>query len=689
MSQVRQTEAPAVLVIDGVQLTSPNAFNQDLFDIQQIEVMKGPQGALYGRSATAGAILITTVSPTNETDGSVSIGAGNGNMIKGNASVGGALIEDKLLYRVAASLFDTDGYLTNPTRGEKFDFHQEFGARLRLIWTPNDRTTADFRYSYSDVDTGGGKFTLLDITGATPGDPNDVPPVTSNRFGFSDRRMDTFALKLDWELDAGTFTSITSYDELEESLTEDVDFTADGINGGLRAALSGVPGAVCATVNTFFPFCGVVSITRDHEAFSQELRFTSPDDRRLRWLAGAYFVKTDFQRTRFSGLDAIGGIGRVPIIRPDNVPASAFDPVDGIVAFPPPDFNLALGPGLGNRLFFLHDDNDNTAYAFFASTSYDINDAFELTVSLRYDVDDREITNLSPIEYQPFGLTPVPVGFSISEEFSKLQPKVELRWQPSDNITTYASWGEGFRSGGFMQFGVSEASTNSGLLGTNDSWDSEETDNFEIGMKGVFLDDRLQLNLAAFYTEIEDMFAFIFFAPVVAQVIANVEKVETYGFEIDAIYSAGNWDLFAAYGVTESEVKANSFILEDRSVAVISGSGDTFDGIGAAAPQVPDYTVNTGFQYSGEIGSDWNMSFRVDWERLGPMTFDVWDIATRDALDFVNARLSFGNISNDWRVTLWGRNLNDERYNTEYDPFTPTGHPNRPRTYGIDFTKSF
>jgi iron complex outermembrane receptor protein len=151
VSQVRNGEAPVAIVIDGVQLSSPNQITQELFDIQRIEVLKGPQGALYGRNAIAGAINIVTKAPTDTFEGWVSGEIANGEEYKMRATLSGPIVPGILRFRASVGYSDFDGVLTNEYLDKKVDFRDEINGRVRLIYTPTERLTVDVRGSSGDV----------------------------------------------------------------------------------------------------------------------------------------------------------------------------------------------------------------------------------------------------------------------------------------------------------------------------------------------------------------------------------------------------------------------------------------------------------------------------------------------------------------------------------------------------------
>ena len=152
VTQVRNSEMPVAVVIDGVQQFSPNQFRQELFDIESMQVVKGPQGAIYGRNATGGAIIINTKAPKNDSDGYFSAGYGDGDEYQAEGSLGGALIPDELFGQVSMRYINRDGYITNITRQEKNDPFEDLTLRTRMIWEPTSDISFDFRSSYQEHD---------------------------------------------------------------------------------------------------------------------------------------------------------------------------------------------------------------------------------------------------------------------------------------------------------------------------------------------------------------------------------------------------------------------------------------------------------------------------------------------------------------------------------------------------------
>lgn len=617
LTQVRNGEAPVATIVDGVLQFSGIQFRQELFDVESIEVVKGPQGALYGRNATGGAIIINTKRPGNETEAYVTAGVGAGSEYVLEGSVGGALVENKLFGQISGKKIDRDGYLYNITRQEKADRFENTALRGRLIWEPSETLSFDLRASISRHKGRGIGFQFQGVniaddgitasgfgTDTGPIDANNVLPVRDNNVDYGERDMDDYALKIDWETDLGTLISTTSFTDIEEwSDSDQFPYTA----AQSSPALFGFDG----TQTGFF----------DVEAWSQELRFRSPDDQAVRWEVGAYYLEWDRFVSLSTGVDTGAGIIRLerePSTDPSNTTTS-----------------------------FLADDNSNTARAVFGNVSMDLGEQFELSLALRYDEEER-VQDVSPLQF-PAGQP----GARNKETFDMLQPKVTLRYVPAPGRNYYATWGRGFRSGQFNQNGISDVAASVGLLGVSDVADQEESESFEVGFKGLYADDRLRVTASAFATEVEGQQFFSFIGAISAQILTNIDEVQLYGGELELAYAASdNLDLYAAVGVTESEI-------EEYAVDPSAEGND--------APYIAGATFNVGGQYEVPLNfANSNLFARVDYERRGSQYWDVQNSSDRDALDFVTVRLGLVDSDDDWSLMAEMQNALDEEYNSEW-----------------------
>jgi iron complex outermembrane recepter protein len=634
ISQARNSEPSVAVLIDGVAMANPSQFNQELVDIESIEVLKGPQGALYGRNAIGGAIIINTKAPTSEFESNLMVGYDSGPGYKARAGVSGPLSES-VRYRASVSYLDTDGYIDNAFLGEEADPYRDLSGRVRLMWDTTDHLTTDLRFYGSQVDT---QALYFNITA----DVNDTSlPVRVNNAGVNERDMYGASLKLDYATDAGTLTSITAYDTLEEILTGD--------------QFNFLP----PEESVLFQFFGADQAQHqflDVEAISQELRFTSPSENSVRWILGAYAIATD--RFISTGNVFDFGTGRVPEVR--RTPLPLFNP----------------------QFTYLADSQDNFAWAVFADLEIDLSERWETAFALRYDNDERENTTETPAEFIPAPLVGVAFPGQVREEsWDDLQPKVTLRYKPSEESMLYLGFSRGFRSGGFNQTGVGAA----GIAGIRDLFDQETADTYEAGAKAEFLDRRLTANLNLFYTRAEGSYYFVFDPNTSTQNLGNLDRVDYQGAELEfRALLADGFDAYLGLGYTDSEIKES-----DR---------DPND-VGNQAPLVSEYSANLGLQYRRDIRALNGVSAfaRTDIEAIGPTWFYPDNVTERDPVELVNVRV--GLDSESWSATVWVKNLTDEEYNAEWSPgpqfFPNPGYTNNfvfkalPRRWGVDIAYRF
>ncbi len=632
ISQARNSEPSVAVIIDGVQQTNPSQFTQELVDIQQIEVLRGPQGALYGRNAIGGAINITTRGPTPTWEGRVLGGVDNGFGYRALARASGPLGE-RAGFSGGISWHDTKGNIRNAFLNEKVDPVENLSGRARIVIDPTDNFTIDLRGSFDLLETGALYFVI---------DPNNDSnntsiPITANNLGVNERDIYGASMQLRYETDFGSFISTTAWDSLEEVLYGDqFDFTPRETSFN-RTVL----GIEDWTQSQFL----------DVRNISQEFRFASPGDRPVRYSAGAYMVWTD--RFISTGNMEDTGAGAFPAFRtPSTNPANP-------------------------QVTWLADGQDNFAWALFGDLNFDLTPQWELALAARYDRDKREQTTLTP----PAFLTALPsatFGEVRTVTFDQFQPKVTLRYTPNANASFYAGYSRGFRSGGFNQSGVGFAAANNPdflggpILGVGDIFLPEVVDTFDAGFKTVLANGRLRLNGGVFHTDSENSYFFVFLASNSTQNLGNVAGVRYMGFELDGVYNLTNeFSVNFGLGVTDSKITDHA----DPAA------------IGNKAPLVSDYTLNLGFQYLAPLGgTGLNLRLRGDYQRIGDTYWEPFNVTRRDPIDLVDARVGIEGA--DWALTVWAKNLFDKTYNAE---FSPGGFLFRaqPRRYGVELSKRF
>ena len=738
----RDAESTFAYVVDGVLNTNPNSFNEELVDIQQIEVLKGPQGALYGRNAVAGAILVTTNKPGDELSGSIKVSAGTEGTTRIAGTIGGP-ISDNLKGSLSYSHRETDGHFRNAFTGadDAVDYLEDDTARGRLLWDATDNTSFDLKIGYSEVTGGAINFNAAFAIPAFVtnfGSPtfnqnvNDLDfTYAFNVGGLNEQETTDFSLKMEHSAAIGDITANVTYNDLEESLISDgtsATFYGYELSAACqadRATLNSLdrpdlfgdffqPFGVFPPGTEFQGVYGPYTATacdgyqyqeRNQEDVSAEIRISSNQDSRLRWIAGAYATKIEREVVVAYGADQGQGFLRQPYVPP-------------------------TGPNPTDLLFW--DEFDTDVFAVFGQLEYDLSDTTELAFALRYDDEERTVDNqvpnvaasglnlntLDPVTGAPGpinpGLVSNPNGIpSRTRNFSELQPKLTLSWQPTDNINLYGSYGVGFRSGGFNSLGSRDLLNfwfNTGFGGAgeavdaqlviNDEYDKEVSTNFELGVKSTLLDGRLTLNAAIFNTEIDDNQFFEFFAGPfgLLRVVTTIEEAEVQGFEADFNWVAtDNISIFGGIGLLDSEIQEN----RNRPHSV-----------GNDLPQAPNETANLGVSLEFPMSGNRSVFARADWQYVGETWFHtlqgeqtptIWQAffgpgllqdfsnSQRDSYNTLNLRA--GIEADNWRLTAYGRNITDERYLEEIIPAPEFGgsfnHESARDSYGIEFTYEF
>ena len=724
LAQIRNVDPTVAVVVDGVLATTSLAFSQELYDIQQIEVLKGPQGALYGRNATGGAINITTKQPTTDPEVYLRGGIGNGDQVQLSGVASGPLGGDNVLGRVVVGYRDADGWRDNVATGEKADPYEDLTVAGKLLWELGESATLDLRLTLGNTESTGSQFisnapnfvtgfpgnahypgngTALPVPGLPAsiatliGDPNNTSiKHQGNEPGMDDREAMNLSAKFDWQVGAGTMTSITSLDSVDHvTVAEQFAYypfvQVQGTTDPLHPAGVLVP-PVAAALDDFGTGQNLTfGQNRFHEAFSQELRYTSPDDRRFRWIAGGYFARTDldvmiainndfgvgFQEQRTA--PNIGGIN------PTVTWSQRFlAPLIPIIGFPAAS---ALNPNTNpNALAYNFDSNHNTAYAVFGQLNYDFSETLELSAALRYDRDERELTIMAPDAFLP--VFPFPSGRQgdVREaDFDSVQPKITLSWRPNDDWTIYGTYAEGFRSGGFNLSGVAVGVATlvgagvPGLpQGVNDSYAQEDTQGFEVGFKSTLAGGALRFDAAWFDTEVKNGFTFVFVAPFTAQTTRNIRAADVSGLETNlSWFATERLQIDLGLGVLDSEITASDWL----------GAGG-ISIIGKEMPQNPDSTANLGLAYRGQLGGEREWYARLDYRRLGEVYWEPENFVAREPLSLVDLRFGI-TAARGWEAVAWIDNATDEDWISEESNPNGIVYYGRPRQYGVELTYRF
>jgi iron complex outermembrane receptor protein len=759
----RDAEANFALVIDGVLQTNPNALNQELNSVTQIEVLKGPQGALYGRNAVAGAMILTTRKPTDTLQADFGIGYGSDSLKKANFWVGGPL-SDTAKLSGSAYWRKTDGQWNNITLGcdDCVDFFEEKGGSLRGLFNVGGGEI-DVKAKYSEVSGAAiifnGSIALSEISEvfgeAFYEDPNDHSfTYINNVRPVNEQTNKDFSIKGEWDVGVGTLTAYVAHNDQENF------FLTDGTSAAFQlyfpTPTTATQPAMVSCQSSFTSAAGRVPLTapfnygfptpniggsflppydpttcsgyqyqqRDQKDTSVEVRLTSPADQSVRWIAGLYYGDIDRHVVVSQGSDLNDGF-----LHQAFVPSTGPNPTD----------------------LLYDDDFGSKVSAVFGQVAVDMTDDVELALALRYDQEKRSVDNNVPTCAAPgtsgpcraqtagfaFGSNPyinpaytADPSLALSgipkrnKTYSQFQPKLTLNWKITDDTSAYASYGYGFRSGGFNSTGSAAtiAGAYGGLcLGTsnfgtggifpptctststpnitdvNDDFKKEVSKAAEIGFKSFFADRTVQLDGALFYTQVDDMQFFNFFAGTfgLLRVVTNLDEATIKGAELEA-----RW-------------RANEHVTVFAGGSVVDGKIDKYTGRpytkGNKIPYAPEYTANAGIDLNVPFG---NLAFvsRLDVSAVGETWFHpvqnemvpnlfgffgfgqgTFDKMKRDPYAILNLRV--GVQGDNWGVTAWGRNLTDESYLAEIIPAPEFGgsfiHDAPGSSYGLDVSYSF
>ena len=645
----RSSDPNVAFVIDGVTLSSVKGFqNQDLFDIQQIEVLKGPQSALYGRNAAAGAIVITTKRPGDVLEGHALIAGGNQDTYRGNASISGPL-SDTLGFSVAGSYRHTDGSYTSVPSGEKVQRSTNYSGRGRLVYDNKDKLLIDLKVG-GFKSFGGGSSLITQFVGLPIGgfdgtalDANntDIPFTSDVPRQFEERFLEA-SLKIEYDLDFAKLTSISGWNDIKQYF-------------GSQSPPY-IPGT--ATIQQY---------TYKDKNYSQEVRLTSPSDQRFRWQVGFYILRFDRDQTSNIMLNT-----------------NLMLPKDRRSLKGPNDPNPSVA--YDNPIY------RTTSYAPFASVQYDVTDQLHVNLAGRYDTEKRSIRNatidaINPLTGANYNNCVALTGQTLdqcrdSQTFHQFEPKASISYDVARSASVYASYGRGFKSGGFNPIGSRQALQAAAIAAgvdpntvfVQDLYQKEVSTTYEIGAKTRLLNRRLGINAAAFTTDISGAEQFQFFPTVGLQTTISIDKVRSRGFEFDVDWAFENGlRIFGGYGYVDAKVKEFT-------------PDPTFNG--NRAPGSTKYTLNAGATKAFDLGGDLQLVPRVEYNRYGSIWWDVNNTpgTKRNPIDLVNARLTLKQ-GDRWQISAYGDNIFNKRYYQEIVPllgFFTVNYPAALRTYGLE-----
>lgn len=648
---------PIGLYSDEVYVSSPALSPFQMFDAERVEILKGPQGTIYGRNTTGGAIKFITKKPTRETkvSGRWRFGNNGANTVEG--AVSGSLSET-VSARVAISKDDSDGYGTNLSDGSSVNGVDTGAYRALLNIEPNDDLSILLNVHGARVDSQASSFsplgTLDPITGEVCGNAAIAANQCVDRLGYQspDNELDgnyssnenvylrTTGAYAEVNYDVGdiTFTSVTAFDTLDRTLPEESDgnpFSVFSVNYGVES-----------------------------DTFSQELRLTGSTSN-MDWLAGVFYLDEEIIQSQtidlFREFRAFtGGLA---------------DPTGAITGAP-----ILFARGINTQQL--------ETGAIYGQVNYQLNDSWAATVGVRYTEESRTFNAIGQFE-EPETFGPEP---EISYRFSGLETssdafsyRLAVEYKPTNEALFYGSVSRGFKSGGF----------NGGFLDLDlelaaiqlEAYDPEFVTAFELGYKADFLNSRLRFNAAAFYNDFTDLqvFSQVNDGTLPILVLDNASDAQSSGIEIDV----------AAVLTDEWTVTLNAAFIDSELINFVSTNvGEDFSGNQIA--QTPETSISGILSYERSLWNGGSLNVQGSFAYKDDLFFTTENnpLVGQEAYTLLNARMGYTPLSKNWSITAFVNNLTDERYKTNVSDIRDITASyvrtfGSPRTYGLELSFEF
>lgn len=641
------TTDPAVgMYLDGVYFARSTGGVIDIVGLQRAEILRGPQGTLFGRNTIGGAISLTSQRPSDVQEGHIELTHGSFNRLDVRGGFDIPLIDNTLLSKFVFVSRNADGYATRLSDGSDLGDQNSMSTRLTMSYLPDANYEIFFAADYSrarensTASTSIGEFNpaaglvgLYNFGANVPAfngtplftDPDSGNFFTTNATGPNVNNSDVYgaSMTVDWNLsDTLDLKSITAY------RGQDVDFGRDGDNSPLTIR----------ETNNF----------GEQRQLSQELQLLGSNfDDRLNWVAGLFYFKEDaedFNEVRlvsglFNALEALPA--NLPCLNPNTAPPPCAEN---------PFFLNGVAPGgpgnpanVGLDLEFdSFSEITNTSYAAFVHGTYDISEQLSATFGVRYTDDTKDFYSFQ----ERINSGAVISDERIKDSYSDISPKLGLEYTVNPELLVYASYSKGFKAGGFNGRPLdSEELT---------SFDPETLDAYELGFKGDFFDQTLRTNLSVFFNKYDDI-----------QLTAAVEAPD--GSLVVSVDNAAKATVKGA----ELELTA---ILTSRLqvIAALSYLDTKYDDVGTATTitqdsvfvKAPESTANLIARYNAPLGSWGEWMLQADWSYKDDTFNDVQNSPeiAQDAYSIVNLTAAFEPDDGNWKLTIFGRNLGDETF---------------------------
>ncbi|MDP4029288.1 MAG: TonB-dependent receptor [Gallionella sp.] len=632
----------AGVYLDGIYMGQAQALDQSLSDIEQVEVLRGPQGHLFGRNTVAGAVNITTRAPSETFASSFRAVAGNYGTREGYASVSGP-ISDKLLGKFSLGYEARDGFTTNLFNNRKVDDLKRASLRGQLAIQASDRLMIDLAADHANIRQKGIAEAATGMFDAPlPGGLYPDHTVNYNTTPYLNNRLSGASLTANYDMAGGrTLTAITGYRDTHQNREVDNDWSPDDMFH--------------------------VNYTDNFKQLSQEIRIASPLAGPLRYVAGVYLMHESADTYRL----AITGQDTHTLVNHPLVPV-------------PIPFGTLLGMNPGDTIP-VSGTVKTDSYALFGSLDYDLTDRLTLNLDARYTGERKSLLyNINGAASGAIGMGTA-VSYTDGRSDSMLTPMAGITYALDKSLNLYGKYSTGFKSGGWNLDYLTATQIADGM-----DFNKETVNSYELGLKGATADRRLSYDLAVFHSTFKDFQVFQFVdlgAGTTEMQLKNAAKAESTGAEASLrAMLTNNLSIGGNIGILKATF--NSF-----PGGLTGGGGDA---AGKRLPDAPDLTAAVTVNYSMAAPS---MGGRLDFygevSHRSKSYSNVDNSEILDAVssrDIVNARVSFAADQAPLKLSLWARNLFNNNYTTARgrdffgNQFVKRGDP---RAFGIDGKISF
>lgn len=618
-------EAPVAMYADDAYLGSMSTLAFAMFDLNRVEVLRGPQGVLFGRNATGGLIHVLSNDPTDKVEAFADLQLGEYDMLRAEGAVGGPLT-DSLSGRVAFLRHLADGYVDNSAGEDGYD-QDDIAIRSKLLFEPNENLSFLLTGQWSKGDNGlapyftkPGVFGADGLTvepgsfqeyanfclaryGVAPTAPNqecfgstafqdDIHKVSTPNSGFMERENWRVTGKLDWDIGAIHLVSVTDFNDIDREFVEDV--TSTNISPSYWSSFH----------------------KADKQQISQELRLSGDTDK-YNWIAGFYYlnINGDFNE----GADS-------PTFAASNL----------------------------NNIYSL----DTESYAFFVHGEYKLTPNWSITGGFRWTEDKKDYTmNANCFEFVPGicsffygGLVQNNMTLDLDRSEGEWSGLLQVDWRPNEDWLVYAKVSRGNKAGGF----------NGGVallwLPSEAEYDGEILESVEVGFKSTWWGGRARLNASAFYYDYSNFQSFL--ARGISLLVSNVDA-EAYGSELELIVKpSADLEFQLALALLDADQKDITFAGITRDRPMPNSPEVTFSGIG---------------RYERPAFNNGSMHVQIDFQHVAERTWGAIDspVVVAESYTVANARLGYTTADGAWDFSVWVKNFTDEKYFSNGADTTP------------------